>query len=100
MAWGGDLATVVSSTSQACVDALVTTESWMGYTQSATATTPIDGWTWLSGITPSGFEHWGNSEPNDVDGVENQTEQCATFYTSGFWNDIACTASNSYVCSR
>ncbi len=43
---------------------------------------------------PSYFTHWQAGEPNDSDGIED----CASFTTSGRWNDLNCLTLQGYVC--
>jgi hypothetical protein len=93
-AWGGRLAPLQTQADQDCVHLTVFpgAASWIGFEQSAGATTLTGGWTWNSdGITPS-FTNWSGGQPNDgADGVENGEEQCAYMSNpSGAWQDTAC----------
>ena len=33
-----------------------------------------------------------------MDGVENDFQDCARMYTTGYWDDVACSNSSPYVC--
>lgn len=73
---------------------------WVGGTQPNNRSTPIAGWSWVTG-EPFSFDNWAGGEPNDDDDVENNDENCLEVYSSGEWNDLGCTEDNQpYVCER
>jgi hypothetical protein len=49
-------------------------------------------WLWSDG-SPNSFTNWGSGEPNN-----SGNEDCLHIYTDGRWNDIACSASQTYIC--
>ncbi|XP_071583163.1 CD209 antigen-like isoform X1 [Heliangelus exortis] len=53
-------------------------------------------WHWVNG-RPLTFSLWKKGEPNNVGA---QGEDCATIYSSGYWNDISCTSSIFWICER
>ncbi len=96
--WGGKLATLDSAAAEACQ--MSTVDSWIGLEQPTTATTPGAGWTW-NGSTPLSFTDWAPGQPNDLDGVEDQLEQCGfRQIADGAWHDIPCTAQYGVMCRR
>ncbi len=98
VAWGGKLATLDSAAAETCQ--MSTVNSWIGLEQASAATTPGAGWTW-NGSTPLSFTDWAAGQPNDLDGVENQLEQCGILnLADGAWHDIPCTSSYGFMCRR
>jgi hypothetical protein len=102
VAWGGKLAPLRTSGDQTCLRQTVvpTGDVWIGFEQDATATTPAMGWSWNGdGITPT-FLNWTTGQPDDGDGVEDHTEQCAMIAAGvSTWSDTVCTATLPWACS-
>jgi lectin-like protein len=97
--WSGALAEIDDATQQQCLQQKLTGNTWVGLQQLDTATTPGDGWTW-NGVKPLTFTHWQNGTPNDADGNENHSEQCAKMQTDGTWDDVPCTDRYPFFCGR
>jgi hypothetical protein len=99
----GCLATINSTNEDAC---LFTNTSpitfpdlvWFGYRQAANQATPISGWDWECGSSSYLAPNWGATEPNDSNGSENNSENCASIGSGGAWIDISCGDSRRYVC--
>ncbi|XP_069737677.1 CD209 antigen-like protein A isoform X2 [Phaenicophaeus curvirostris] len=53
-------------------------------------------WQWVDRRSPS-FVSWNNGEPNNA-GYNG--EDCAIIYSSGHWNDIACSSNEAWICER
>ena len=68
---------------------------WIGLQQAASATTPAAGWSWVTGASLAAAP-WAAGQPDDGDGTENGTEQCATLGGSAF-TDEACSGSHVFV---
>ena len=49
---------------------------------------------WGDGETLTGWNNWGDGEPNDYD----KNEDCAHIRTNGEWNDDQCTKGFHYIC--
>jgi hypothetical protein len=103
-AWGGTLASVRDATEENCLESIVPIQgnAWIGLVQAAGAAMPADDWTWLDGL-PLGYTHWFSGEPNDADGIENDSEQCGMIYSPSIgsgWNDAECSKSLQIACSR
>jgi len=100
-AWSGKLAELPDATTNTCVTAKIAALSWIGLTQSASAATPADGWTW-NGTTPVTFTSWHVGKPDDGGGgVEHGREQCGVLLTDGTWDDDACAFNGlAFVCQR
>jgi hypothetical protein len=98
--WSGKLAEIPDAATNACVTAKIAALSWIGLTQSATATTPAAGWSW-NNATPVTFTSWHAGQPDDADGVESHQEQCGTVATDGTWDDQACGFNGlAFVCQH
>jgi hypothetical protein len=97
--WMGALGQIDDATEQSCVDAHVNAVAWIGLTQSPTATSPRDGWTW-NATNPLVFTHWQSGAPDDADNNENGAEQCAKIQTDGTWDDVTCGSSINFFCER
>jgi hypothetical protein len=99
----GHLATVTSEPERAFLtdltsapDADASARYWIGGIQTSGATTPADGWSWVTG-EPWAFTAWGPNEPNDRSVfVENGVEQYLMMFAGknppdfgvrGMWND-------------
>ncbi|CAN5882322.1 hypothetical protein BH11MYX3_BH11MYX3_33910 [soil metagenome] len=96
--WGGTLAVLDSAAAEACT--MNTVDSWIGLEQPMTAQTPGAGWTW-NGTTAVTYTNWAPNQPNDSDGIEDQTEQCGYRRISdGAWHDISCTLTYGFACRR
>jgi pulmonary surfactant-associated protein A len=100
-AWGGTLAVIPSKAEADCVIGLSSISLWMGYFQVTNATATPDGWSWVDS-DPSTFINWDTGEPNDGEGVEDNTEQCGELYPDGSWNDENCmlVGEDGFACSR
>lgn len=68
---------------------------WIGLSQAASATSPAAGWSWVTGAQLAAAP-WAAGQPDDGDGTENGTEQCATLTGSAF-TDEPCSASHVFV---
>ncbi len=95
-AWGGRLAPLQTQQDQDCVHLTVLPgkASWIGFEQANNASAVNTDWSWNSdGIAPT-FLNWNGGQPNDGDGVEDGTEQCAYMSNpSGTWQDQPCSTS-------
>lgn len=99
-AWGGQLTSIRNATEQQCMSIVGSTGGWLGFTQSALATTPDTGWTWLDG-SPFTYTAWFMNEPGDgTDMIENGQEQCGVAFGGGRWNDEDCTKTLAFLCAR
>jgi hypothetical protein len=106
---GLHLATITDAIEDACIAShLVRPTYWIGLVQSDTATTPTEGWSWVTG-EPYDYTNWkqiGVVNPDDGDGIENGYEQCAWKDGPGnagvpFWEDANCGNLNpGGVCER
>jgi lectin-like protein len=101
--WGGKLAPFVLSTDQSCFRQHIqpSDDSWTGLVQMAGAANPSAGWSWNGdGLTPPLF-NWLSGQPDDLDGTENDTQQCAQILDgTNKWQDVACTATFQFSCSQ
>lgn len=86
---GGHLATITSAAEHDFVWARITTNMWIGGTDSAAEGV----WTWATG-EPFVFTAWGADEPNDV----APGEDCLEYRVGVGWNDLACGTAQGYVC--
>jgi lectin-like protein len=71
------------------------TPVWIGLEQNRAATAPDDDWQWVGGGALVG-DDWGPSQPDDGDGNEDGTEQCAGLAPPG-WSDEPCTATRAFL---
>ncbi|NXI95310.1 CL17A protein, partial [Psophia crepitans] len=53
-------------------------------------------WQWVDGRSLS-LSFWNSGEPNNVGPYG---ENCATIYSNGHWNDVACSNAEAWVCER
>ncbi len=97
---GGYLATITSTAEQSFVyNNLVSginmefQECWIGGFQTACTPEPSCGWQWVTGET-WGFTNWGESEPNNVGGIEDSVLMIG----GGAWNDLYKLHLRSFVC--
>jgi hypothetical protein len=100
--WGmGVLGQIDNLTEQTCVDdaQIGNMGTWIGLSQSATATTTGEGWTW-NGVTPLSYTNWLGGKPDDG-GSENGSEQCAAMrFEDGRWDDQECGEAHDFMCER
>jgi hypothetical protein len=99
----GDLASVPDLAADTCLRGLLSSTSvptaWIGLRQPDSSLTPLDGWFWGDGAPYTSFG-WAVGQPNDVDGVENDQEQCGAATVTG-WGDRGCDSNSfPFVCSR
>lgn len=71
--------------------------AWIGLTQMPGAGTPAAGWSWVNGM-PLVSPSWATTQPDDGDGTENNTEQCASM-TGATWSDEDCSVSHVFLIS-
>jgi len=79
-----------------------TGDSWIGLVQMTGAALPADNWSWNgSGFTPP-FFNWSTTpttQPDDGDGTENGTEQCAQILdVTDKWQDVPCNTMLPFAC--
>ncbi|NXG45665.1 CL17A protein, partial [Psilopogon haemacephalus] len=53
-------------------------------------------WQWL-GDASLALSFWNRGEPNNAG---HKGEDCATIFSSGFWNDVSCANSEAWICER
>ncbi|XP_028941796.1 C-type lectin domain family 17, member A [Antrostomus carolinensis] len=53
-------------------------------------------WQWVDGRSIS-LSFWNRGEPNNVG---HDGEDCATIYSTGYWNDVPCSNAESWICER
>jgi hypothetical protein len=102
---GGYLVTITSQAEQNFVQGTFIQNSgahWIGFFQEADSTDTDAGWEWVTGETVD-YTNWGGGEPNDGDGTEDNTQNCARIvendgYELGDWDDIECNTSLPYIC--
>ncbi|XP_055359194.1 C-type lectin domain family 17, member A-like [Betta splendens] len=65
-------------------------KGWMGVMAS-----DANSWRWSATGAPSttGYQSWLIDEPND-----KYIEYCVTMNSNGFWNDLSCNTSSSFIC--
>jgi hypothetical protein len=99
---GWDLASIRSRADNDFIDSMLTTESWLGGSDSSTEETwawVIDGASFWQGEGPAGvplngaFSNWFDDEPNGSD-----TSDCMRLLIDGFWADLECEELRGYVC--
>ncbi len=96
--WGGRLAPIRTVEDQTCVHTMLfpSQASWIGFEQVAGQAFTNTGWSWNSdGIVPT-YTNWSPGQPNDLDGLEDGTKQCAYMTTIGEWQDTVCTGTTMY----
>ena len=103
-AWGGLLAPIRDAADEDCVSQMVfpNQASWIGFQQAPAQVAPTVGWSWNSDGVVATYTQCGGGEPNDVDTVENDEQDCAAMNTAGNWYDWPCTgqAYYRYSCRR
>jgi Lectin C-type domain len=97
--WTGKLGEINDATEQGCISPTVGEASWIGLTQSSTATTPGTGWLWNDAITVV-YSNWTPGHPDDGDNRENLSEQCGDIRPGGAWDDDTCNQSLRFYCER
>lgn len=97
IAMGGRLATPANSAANAAVHSLITDVTYIGFTQLSGQSSTSSGWQTSEGNTP-GYFNWSSGEPNDMDGVEDDYQDCGRMWTSGEWDDVNCSQVSQYVC--
>ncbi|NXX14877.1 CL17A protein, partial [Podargus strigoides] len=65
---------------------------WLGLTDMYQEGT----WQWVNN-RPVSLSFWNTDEPNDAG---HHGEDCASMYSSGRWNDDACSRSEAWICER
>ncbi|MCX5748263.1 MAG: C-type lectin domain-containing protein [Proteobacteria bacterium] len=101
-AWGGVLAPVEDVVlDTACVATISSDTLWFGAIQAPDQLTLMAGWSW-NATTPIASTNWTFGEPNDLDGIEDNEENCATLNSggSGTWADRPCSNTHAFVCRR
>jgi hypothetical protein len=92
----GGLVTIDAQAEQDCVTAAAHPTNaepvWIGYSQTAGAGEPANGWAWAYGSSP--YTNWAGFEPNDFSGDQD----CASMTNGGQWNDTACSYARRFVC--
>jgi cysteine-rich repeat protein len=67
------------------------TKTWLGFNDIA-----VEGsFVWANG-DPVSYVHWSPGEPNDY----ANSEDCADFETSTYWNDSTCSSTLPFVCEQ
>jgi len=97
VAMGGQLAVPTSAGSNAAVFSLINDLTYIGLKQATGQSSPSVGWQIPNGSAATYF-NWSSGEPNDLDNVENDAQDCARMYTTGYWDDVACSQVSPYVC--
>ena len=98
--WGGELGWINSAQEESCLRMTIDGAIGLGLVQPANQALPLTGWTW-NGTTVPAYLNWSAGQPNDGDGVEDGTEQCAYSATSATWQDEPCTVIHSrFTCRR
>ncbi len=97
-AMGGRLAVPFNSASNSAIYSIIRSDlTYIGLTQATGQSSPSVGWQTPEGYSASYF-NWSSGEPNDMDNVENDYQDCARMYTTGYWDDVACSQVSPYVC--
>lgn len=107
---GLHLAVILDATTNACISqALAATPGatfWLGLVQAPTATTPTEGWSWVTSDA-LGYADWLDPDPNpppnpdDYDGVEDGFEQCVWKSVTRRWEDATCdNITPGVICER
>jgi len=73
-------------------------DAWTGWVQLSNQAAPATGWGWQDGINTF-VPTWSVLEPEDLDGVEDNMEQCSVMYMNGLFADVSCGSSLPFVCS-
>lgn len=99
--WGGKLGWIDSAAEETCLRLTIDGAIMLGLEQAAGSVAPILGWTWNGDTAAPAYINWSVGQPNDGDGVENGTEQCAYSASSTTWQDEPCTSTHSrFTCRR
>lgn len=98
--WGGRLGWITNPLEEACLRNTIDGAISLGLVQAQSSGLPGLGWTWSGEI--AWYINWAIGQPNDGDGFENNTEQCAYSSTpSATWHDEPCTVAHSrFTCRR
>ncbi|XP_045208345.2 perlucin-like protein isoform X2 [Mercenaria mercenaria] len=57
-------------------------------------------WIWMPSLTSSAeYHNWNTGQPSTVN-ANNEPENCAVIYTTGKWNDAACSSLYYYICEK
>jgi hypothetical protein len=99
-AMGGQLAVPNGAAKNEVIRGLNTgSDLFIGLKQDSGQSSTSTGWRTVSGATPI-YLNWNSGEPNDMDGSENDHQNCSRMYISdGEWDDVSCTNTTSpYVC--
>jgi Lectin C-type domain len=97
-AMGGHLAVPTSSASNAAIFSIIGTDlTYIGLHQASGQSSTSAGWQTPAGGAATYF-NWSSGEPNDMDGYEDDFQDCARMYTTGYWDDVACSQVSPYVC--
>ena len=102
-AWGGELARFDDELEQTCVrDHFVPAGAmWLGLLQVVGAGDLAAGWSWSGDGAVPPWTHWTSGQPNDGDGVADDTEQCAYLSNPTLtWQDAGCGSSVSGFACR
>lgn len=97
--WPGMLAEIDSPDEQACLNDKVIFRAWSGLAQSQNQASAGAGWTW-NATRSLAYTNWQLGAPNDLDGVENNAEQCGLLQPNGTWDDEACNFPAGFACER
>lgn len=74
-------------------------DAWTGLVQSSSAGSVGSNWSWNGDNQSLSFMNWRSSQPDDADGVENGTEQCASIVdTQNTWEDTTCATVLPFGC--
>lgn len=69
---------------------------WIGLFRNSTGVIPDEGWNWLDG-TALKYKNWALHQPDNW----KNNEPCGMIRGhSGYWNDIKCSESLSFICER
>ena len=100
-AWGGKLGWIDSPLEESCLRMTIDGAIHLGLVQAPSSALLLAGWTWNGDTVIPLYVNWSPGQPNDGDGVENGTEQCAYSSSSSTWQDEPCTAVHSrFTCRR
>jgi hypothetical protein len=97
IAMGGRLATPADSGANDAVHSIITDVTYIGFKQLSGQSSTSAGWQTSEGFTPIYF-NWSSGEPNDMDGTEDDYQDCGRMWTSGYWDDVNCSQVSPYVC--
>ena len=86
---GGHLATITSTAENYFIYSITQTSVWIGASDSISEGSFV----WRDGTAVS-FSAWASGEPN----ASSTDEDCAEMTPYGYWNDLSCSATRSFVC--